>query len=204
MKQVDKQHYNFTRYSHKGRWVSYYHQLDTLLKYDPASVVEVGVGDGVVGHYLKQNTNVRYVSVDIDPELHPDIVGSILNIPLESKSEDIVCAFEVLEHLPFEQLESALQEMARVSRKYVIFSVPHFGPPMQFLFKIPFIKIQYAFKIPWPIQHVFNGQHYWEIGKRGFSLFKIKSILRKHFSIVDDFVPFENQYHHFFVLQQYE
>lgn len=204
MQQVNKKHYSFTNYCQPDRWASYYYQLREILEQRPSSVLEVGVGDGVVKQYLLNNTNVTYKSLDIAEDLDPDIVGSVENIPLLDDSVDIVVAYEVLEHLPFEKFEKTLSELKRVSRNTVIISLPHFGPPVKFSFKIPFLpEIRFAFKIPFPKKHVFNGEHYWEIGKRGYSVRKIRSLIKKCFIIQKEFIPFENQYHHFFILSRH-
>lgn len=203
MKQVDKESYEFERYSHPGRWVSYYHQIKEVLRLNPKSVLEIGSGDGVFKSYLKENTAIEYTNVDVAGDLHPDVVGNVLALPFPDASYDVVCAFEVLEHVPFEDFEKALLEMSRVARFFVVLSLPHFGPPVQFLVKLPLLKeIRFSWKIPFPQKHIFNGQHYWEIGKRGYSIKSIRAILEKHYEIVEDFAPFENQYHHFFVLKK--
>jgi SAM-dependent methyltransferase len=201
--QVNKSNYNFKKYAFEGRFVSYYWQLQEVLALDPASALEIGVGDRVFGDFIKHNTAIVYTSLDIAEDLHPDVVGSVLELPFADKSFDVACAFEVLEHLPFEQFDRAVAELCRVARTHVIISLPHFGPMLSFSLKIPFFPlIRFAFKIPFPKKHVFNGQHYWEIGKRGFSPNRIRNILSKRFRIEREFVPFENQYHRFFVLRK--
>ena len=200
--QVDKSHYALGAYGFEGRFVSYYWQLKLVLDRAPQSIVEVGVGDGVFGNFIRDNTAIDYRSVDIAEDLHPDSIGSITALPLPDKNCDIACAFEVLEHLPFEEFDTAIAELTRVARKFVAVSVPHFGPMLSFSLKIPFIpKIRFAVKIPYPKAHVFNGQHYWEIGKKGYPVSLIRQKLAAHGHLVADFVPFNSEYHHFFVLE---
>jgi len=203
MKQVGKEAYTFLKYCYPDRWASYYAQLREVIELAPQSVLEVGTGDGVFKNVIRHNTDIAYQNIDVAEDLKPDIVGSVENIPLPEGSVDVVVAFEVLEHLPYEKFEGALTELARVARRAVVLSLPHFGPPLTFSFKIPFLPdIRFAWKIPYPRKHVFNGQHYWEIGKRGYSVSKIRAALSRHFVIEKEFIPFENQYHHFFVLSK--
>lgn len=203
MQQTDKSWYNFRKYAGVDRFVSYYHQLDEALSLKPESILEVGVGDHVFGNYIEKNTDIRYESADVASDLHPTHTGSIEKLPLPDSSYDLVCAFEVLEHLPFEKLPTALKELSRVSKRYVLISIPHFGPPVKVSFKLPFLaEIKIAFKIPFAKTHVYNGQHYWELGKKDFPVSRVREELAKHFSIKKEFVPFENQYHHFFVLEK--
>src|SRR3989344_622541 len=167
--QVDKSHYAFSRYAFEGRFVSYYWQLREVLALNPQSVLEVGAGDRVFGNFLKNNTDVPYLCVDIAEDLHPDVVGSVLALPFADKSFDVACAFEVLEHLPFEKFDTALAELSRVARTHIVISLPHFGPMLSFSFKAPLLpQLRVAFKIPFLKKHIFNGQHYWEIGKRDY------------------------------------
>ncbi len=200
-KQVNKDKYEFSKYCYPDRWASYYYQLREIVKQKPSSVLEIGIGDGVLKQYLLNNTDIKYQNLDIAEDLNHDIVGNVENIPIMNNSVDVVVAYEILEHLPFEKFEKAVSELKRVSKRVVIISLPHFGPPIKFLIKLPFLpEIRFAFKIPFPQKHIFNGEHYWEIGKKGYSVRKIRSVLKKYFTIQREFIPFENQYHHFFVL----
>lgn len=204
-KQVDKKHYNFSKYCHTERFVSYWHQLDEITRLNPDSVLEVGVGDKVIANYLKSNTDIKYSSLDIAEDLNPDIVANIENMDLPDNSFDIVCAFEVLEHLPFEKFSKVLTEMGRVSKKYVLLSLPHWGRHFSLEIRMPFIKkIRWQFKLNlFPIKHNFNGEHYWEIGKAGYQMSTInKSIKQSNLELVKDYISFGSPYHHFFVLKK--
>jgi ubiquinone/menaquinone biosynthesis C-methylase UbiE len=204
MTQVGKSHYDFKKYCRLDRWSSYHYQLREILAGSPESVLEIGVGDGVVRDYVRTHTDIEYRTLDFAGDLHPDIFGSVESIPIEENSFDLVCAFEVLEHLPFEKFEPCLLEMKRISKKYVIISMPHSGPAIKLLLKLPKLRreIKWAWKTPSFRNHIFLGEHYWEIGRKGYSAKRIKQILARHFTLRNDFVPFENQYHHFYVLEK--
>lgn len=203
MKQVDKGHYRSSNYGDLARFASYYYQIKSVTKLHPESILEIGVGDKVFGSYIKNNTDITYTSIDIARDLEPDVVGSVEHMPLADNSFDVVVCAEVLEHLPFEKLERSLQEIQRVTKKYAVISLPHFGPPVKFLLKVPFLpELTFSIKIPFYKKHIFNGEHYWEIGKKGYPARLVRSVLSEKFKIVDEFVPFENQYHHFFILEK--
>ncbi len=203
MQQVSKDSYAFAHYSFPGRWISYFHQIRCILSRQPTSVLEIGVGDRVIGSFITHNTTIQYRSLDFAPDLHPDIIASVTDIPLPDSSVDLVCAFEVLEHLPFDQFERAVSEMARVASNHFVISLPHYGPALKCSIKIPFLpELKLAWKIPLPRTHVFNGQHYWEIGKRHYPPKAIQRILKRYGVLEEKFIPYENQYHHFFVLRK--
>jgi hypothetical protein len=202
-KQVDKEHYRFSKYSYPGRWGSYYWQLATVLDSNPESVVEIGVGDGVFGRYLEEIARVDYASVDVAEDLKPDIIGSVTKMPIPDDSYDVACCFQVLEHLPFDVFETALKELVRISRRRVIISVPDCRPYIRISFKLPLVpELLYIEKLPFSHQVRLGGGHQWEIGYPGFPLSRIIEIIQRHGILIKDFVPFENPYHHFLVLEK--
>ena len=55
--------------------------------------------------------------------------GDILTrLPYRKGQFDLVTALEVLEHLPPDAIERALRELRRVTRRYVVATIPSFGP----------------------------------------------------------------------------
>ena len=201
--QVNREHYEFSHYGHVGRFASYHYQLREVLALTPASVLEVGAGDGVFGDYIRRRTAIQYAVLDVAEDLHPDVIGDVREMPFEDDSHDVVCAFQVLEHLPWEGVPQALAEMARVARTHVVLSVPHFAPQLKILLKIPFVpEMRAAVKIPFPKPHRFDGEHYWELGKRGYPVRRFRALLARHGSILREFVPFEYQYHRFFIIKK--
>jgi len=204
-KQVETSHYSFERYFYKGRWMSYWYQAREIIsRTDIKSVLDVGPGTDFLKTVLAiHRPDINYHSLDIAEDVKPDIFGGVTNIPVSDGTYDAVCAFQVLEHIEFQDFEKAVLEMKRVSKQFVFISLPHFGPSLELQLKVPFLpRIQIAMKIPFPQKHVFGGQHYWEIGKKGYSPREIRSAVKKHLTILDEYVPFENQYHRFLITKK--
>jgi hypothetical protein len=201
MKQVPREHYAFATYTGFERWASYYYQIKTVLELQPRSMLEIGKGDGFLGRFIHETTAIQYRSLDVAADLEPDLVGTVDAIPLADGAVDLSVAFEVLEHLPFERFEVALRELRRVSRRNVVISLPHAGPRPKLALKLPGVReVRLAAKLPLPRRHEFKGEHHWEIGKRGYSVARVRELMRGIFKIEKDFIPFESGYHHFFVL----
>jgi ubiquinone/menaquinone biosynthesis C-methylase UbiE len=205
--QVKKEHYKSSSYDDLLRWVSYYYQIDLVRKTKGKKILEVGVGNKSVTNYLKQN-GFKISTLDIDKELSPDFVGDLRMMPLKKNSFETVLCCEVLEHLPFKDFEKCLRELRRVSKNNVIISLPYFSARFEVLFKIPgtyrffgkpILSLFLRLNLPF-IKKNFDGQHYWEIGYRGYSLRKIRKIIKKHFEIKEEVRPLINTYHYFFVL----
>jgi len=194
--------YKFHQYDYQERWISYWHQIDEVLRLKPKSVLEIGIGNKMITDYLKKE-GVETKTLDNNKDLNSDFVASVTDMPLADNSFDVVLCSEVLEHLPFRDFEEALLELKRVTKRYLVLSLPHFGPPLKLSFKIPFLKqVKLAWKIPYHPKHQFHGEHYWEIGKKGYYPRKIKKIISKYFKVKKEFIPFENQYHHFYILEK--
>ena len=204
--QIDSKNYIGLRYNHKVRWMNFWHQVREIsnLADAPAEVLEIGKGSGLVSKYLRKMGYV-VTTLDIDKTVKPDILASVEDIPTEDGKFDLVLSAEVLEHLPYEEAPKALREIRRVTKKSAVISLPYAGSYFKFFLKIPkfpeidiFIPIPYFWK-----KHKVTKEHYWEVGKKGFSVKKIKALIeRAGFEIKKSKVFRDDFDHIFFVLKK--
>jgi 2-polyprenyl-3-methyl-5-hydroxy-6-metoxy-1,4-benzoquinol methylase len=110
--------------------------LEELFEFaDPASLLDIGCGEGVLTYQWAQRLEGRrVVGIDLDdPALHaewrqrsaPNLeyrVQRAENLPFDDDEFDVVTAIEVLEHVP--DPEHTLAEMARCAQRHLLVSVP--------------------------------------------------------------------------------
>ena len=171
------------------------------MKSKPIKVLEIGIGNGFVSDYLKKR-GINITTCDIDQKLNPDIVASVLNLPFEDEQFDVVACYEVLEHIPYDRVSLAISELARVSKKRVIISIPNISKAFPFSIYIPKIgRIYFFISVPLLMKkHYFDGEHYWELGKRSYLPKNFIKLLNKDGLIIENnYRVFELPYHHFFV-----
>ncbi|WP_084154756.1 class I SAM-dependent methyltransferase [Polycyclovorans algicola] len=202
-KQVDKSHYDFERYIRKPRWASMWHQVAEVLAFEPSTVLEIGPGPGVF-KALASRFGPRVETLDIDPDLKPDHVVPADEMPFEDNAFDVVCAFQMLEHVPYEKSLAIFAEMSRVSSKGLVISLPDAASRWPLAVHIPRIGLKWL-SIPRPrlrpMVHNFDGEHYWEINKAGYPASKVAEDLLSAASVklIKTFRVDENPYHRFFV-----
>jgi len=201
---LDAGSYNKNSYLSQERWVSYYwqtHLVKNLIS--TGKILEVGVGNKIVSHALSQNYEIK--TADINASLTPDFVASVDSLSFAADAEyDLVLCAEVLEHLPWNKFGDSLSELRRVTKKYAVVSLPYWGYTFGWRLKLPFLgKKTVKFKISGIKRHRFNGQHYWEIGKREFPLSLIRKKIRAAgFDIERAFWDLDDPYHYYFVLEK--
>ncbi|GAB2795466.1 class I SAM-dependent methyltransferase [Rhabdobacter roseus] len=109
------------------------HLRDKLPK-QPLRILNVGVATGHTSELLREFGSVE--SIEYDEECYaftkknvlPDLIqGSILELPSPDQVYDLVCAFDVIEHV--EEHQKAVEEMKRVCRPdgLVCVTVPAFN-----------------------------------------------------------------------------
>jgi hypothetical protein len=201
-----RSHYS-QRYSRDGRVFSYAHQIDSVLSFEPQSVLEVGVGGGVVTAALRA-MGIAVTTFDVQPELGPDILGSVTNIPCEDNSYDVALCCQVLEHLPFDQFGPALGELRRVVRSGLVLSLPDVTRHHFVAMKLPKLpKFQWSWSLPhirpekMPQSPFDRAGHYWEIGFAGYPSKRVlNSIMTAGWHVASTWRVPEMTWHRFFRL----
>jgi ubiquinone/menaquinone biosynthesis C-methylase UbiE len=203
--QVDAATHYTRRYMTLPRMITHWHQANEVTRTTPSGgeVLEIGPGSGHTTWLLRQ-WGYAVTTLDFDPKVSADIVGDVTRLPLQDGAVDCVIAAEVLEHIPFEEFEVALRELRRVSRKSVIVTLPAPFLGISALWNWPLLEPRGLFiGVPYVVKHAFNGEHYWELGKRGYGVRKIsRKITESGLRIVRAFRPPPSLYCYFFVCER--
>jgi SAM-dependent methyltransferase len=107
-----------------------FHNTASMIPDDVENLLDAGCGNGVFVNYLSQHKpSLRLHAMDRSRNALQYVKtekteGDIVKMPFADKSFDCVTCLEVLEHLPISAFQQALDELVRVSRKYIIVSVP--------------------------------------------------------------------------------
>lgn len=150
--------------------------LKKIKRINPGNILDVGCGTGYITKRIAK-INPNLIAVDTDAKrikmareftnnqidfrvIEPD------KLPFPDNSFDLVTCLEVLEHIP--QYESFIKELKRVSRKYVLITVPN----------EPFFRLA----------NLLRGKHISTLGNvpdhiNHFSKNSIVRILKKYFKI---------------------
>jgi SAM-dependent methyltransferase len=209
MPQVSPEHYRTDEYNSVERFCSYAHQLKLIAGLDVESILEVGPGTFLVSDALKRR-GYNVTTCDFDPELGADITADVRRLPLADGSFDLVMACQVLEHIPFQDFETALVELRRVTRKIALISLPCRMLALSVLCRFSAIErlfkrkhVEFSLRIPRSYSGLdTNGEHYWEIDRSTVPLKEVRQLISRHFKIAYEGYPAFNKYHYFFVVSK--
>lgn len=208
---MEVKNYTDAQYITLERWTSYFFQFNETLKIfydknDNVKILEIGIGNKIVSNilesHLKGMTNSKIITIDINKNLKPDIIGDIRYIPFKNNSFDIILCFEVLEHINYKDLSDALFEIKRVTKRYILLSIPHNSIYFSFIVKIPRILLK-TFLITSDLMSYskIEKEHFWELGYKNYSYKKLSRKFKDLGLIIDQ--TFRNPffpYHHFLKL----
>lgn len=168
---------------------TYYQYRDIRLCTEGRKILLVGPGQGLEVAVLRSR-GYEVLTYDIDAEFKPDRVGSVHDLSeFKAREFDIVIASHVLEHMSFAFFDQALQEIARVGQHALIY-LPYAGRHYQAFGRIwnisPFWRETSLEK---PLHSA--GQHFWEIGLKGYSRSFVQEQIARRFEILD---AYQNPY----------
>jgi len=127
-----------TLYDIPKKWGGKYHRVNldraeyttSAVPPDAKQILDLGSGDGLVFNRLTQ-TGSHPVAFDISRNALKCIHGAKLvqgtanQLPFSSESFDLIITCEMLEHIPNTIYRSVLDEIMRVTKKYILITVPY-------------------------------------------------------------------------------
>jgi len=183
-------------------------QLIEVYKTGCETLLEVGKGNGFVSEFLR-SAGVKVTTLDVNPSLEPDILGSIKDLDDifgETAFDCVLCA-EVLEHVPFSDFESSMRALRRHTKGTCIITVPRCDPTAHEVavrVQLPFVGnrgIKFNFPNRGAKSALYPG-HHWELNcDESCSIENVKAVMLGSFRSVEDYRFDGNPYHQFFVLK---
>jgi SAM-dependent methyltransferase len=99
-----------------------------MIPKDVERIVDVGCGDGAITDRLAEQWDVTGVDLSPTALQHvraSSVQASATSLPFEDQSFDLVLSSEMLEHMADDEYRRSLAEICRVTRRYVLLSVPY-------------------------------------------------------------------------------
>ena len=164
------------------------------------SILEIGPGSGYFSSIAK-NLGYDVKTADIKSRTNPDYLGDFLEVDIP-ESFDLVAAFEMLQHLPYEDLPAALEKIAALSSRYVFISVParvhRFGLSVDIprllaprRLGLDWLRGSHTLSMTWewprnadPSESIWKGRedywnpHYWEVGRKSYPRSRLLSEIK--------------------------
>lgn len=205
--------YSFENYNTKHRMLTYWYQIREILMLQPTSMLEIGVGTGLVNAYIR-SLGIEVVTLDVNPSLRPDHVGSVLELDdiLPPATAELVLCARVLHHLGYSQFNRALQQIAYATSRYAIVTLPIDDFRIYFMGRYTSSSI-FTFSLPLPLlakrmllwrkyrQTKKKHSSLWKINdSKAHSLINIKTKLSQYFDILTDYRIPEDSAHYVVVL----
>ncbi len=197
-----------SEYLSKDRFTSYHHQLRFIFTLGRKinNILEIGIFNSIFTDLLKSN-GYNVTTADIDPNLHPDLLldlASDFQLPLDKY--DAIVLFQVLEHIPYDKFELALQKLAIATKKYIVISIPYhslfLGSQIRFSYKKRSRHLFFHIPKFWSSKPLCD-QHYWEMGLKEYPKSRIlNSITKAGLKIKHEFIDPTHPYHYFLVLEK--
>lgn len=167
------------RLESEAHWRLYWHQqklMEGLVKAGD-SVLEIGVGTGFTANYLRSK-GFTVATLDIDADKLPDIVANVVSYEFPDRY-DHVLAFEVFEHIPYEEFSEVVRRVRVRTGARLFLSVPinekEWG---RLSWKLPGMK-----GVEWSWRRkkgrIVSGHHHWELKHLDYSMERLAETVNR-------------------------
>jgi hypothetical protein len=171
---------------------SLYHQVKeiAMLPEDEVkTILEIGPGAGYF-KMIMHSLGYSVKTLDIQKDFEPDYLYDIRSLSDIKMSFDAVCAFEIMEHIPYEDFRESIKKISYIALRYVYFSFPYQCRQLFCSFQLPrlsyrklfsplFKRNEFSFIINNPLERDIvteqfkdrtdkHNPHYWEIGRKSY------------------------------------
>ena len=164
------------------------------------SILEIGPGSGYFSSIAK-NLGYDVKTADIKSRTNPDYLGDFREVDIPERF-DLVAAFEMLQHLPYEDLPATLEKIAALSSRYVFICVPASVHRFGLSVDIPrllaprrlglgWLRGSHTLSMTWewprnadPSESNWKGRedwwnpHYWEVGRKSYPRSRLLSEIK--------------------------
>jgi len=213
-------------------WKTFYshlYQIYFSLKLKAKEILEIGNQYRFVSSILCQFSNLT--TLDFNDKFNPDILMDITNLKqldtLKDEKYDLILLCEVLEHIPYEEIEGILQILRKKTKKYIVISAPNVSGYFSItLFRhelgnsgfkiikylVDLLSIQIGniiTRLDYKLRKKYKkymfkekSGHHWELGIDKYDINSFRKLLEKYFIIILEERVREHPFHHFFVLKK--
>jgi len=172
-------------------WYRYFFIIKEVHRIKPNRVLEVGEGGGIIRRVTQEYTD-QYDTLDVNTNLSPTYISDVRK-KIEGISElyDCIIAADILEHIPFEDLVTALRNLGSYVKPggTILITIPHRAS--YFLFMSP-TNVPHVFRIPTGFLSPgafyrrfikrkiwIDPDHQWEIGDGIHSIADVERVIRE-------------------------
>ncbi len=145
-------------------WRLYWYQQKLLEKRIASNerIAEIGVGSMFTYNYLKSK-GFNISSIDIDENKNPDVVANIVECNKSKLNYDVILAFNIFEHIPYNEFISVIKKLKTTNVKKIFICVP-INRKIIFECKIRLGRfIEKDLIITWPKNEITTPTHHWEL-----------------------------------------
>lgn len=199
--------YHSKNYISESRLLAYIEQYKYINKND--RILEIGNGAGIFKTIAEKFCYYRVI--DIDKSTRPDYLGDISDSKfVHSIKESFTCIFccQVLEHMPLEKAQMAINNIFSLKPKLVVISIPDNREFFRLGFHMPFLHFKKVITIPFTGRddNILNHPlHHWGLcSKNKKEIFKLLSDRKNKYVLDKHYRFFERPTQHFFIYRKKE